>query len=76
MHTGFKLTNVTWIARRSKIAKSVLTEIKLLVEVKLVTGHNKVDLDHLEGRSAKLLLLRVIWANVMDMIRSSVEWVI
>ena len=41
-----------------------------------MTGHEKVDLGHLEGRSSKLLLPRVIGADVVDKTRSSVEWVI
>ncbi|MCW4051012.1 MAG: hypothetical protein NWE89_14890 [Candidatus Bathyarchaeota archaeon] len=42
----------------------------------MVTGHEKVELDHLQGRSAKLLLPRVIGADVVDKTRKQVEWVI
>jgi hypothetical protein len=44
--------------------------------VELVIGHEKVNLGNLEGRSAKLLLPRVIGADVVDKTRSSVEWVV
>ena len=75
-NTGFMSTNVTKMAVKIKVAKPVLAEIKLPVGAELVTGHEKVDLGHLEGRSAKLLLPRVIGADVVDKTRSSVEWVI
>lgn len=45
-------------------------------DAELVTGHEKVDFGHLEGRSAKLLLPHVIGADVVDRTRSQVEWVI
>ena len=75
-NTGFMSTNVTKMAVKIKVAKPVLAEIKLPDGAELVTGHEKVDLGHLEGRSAKLLLPRVIGADVVDKTRSSVEWVI
>ncbi len=75
-NTGFMSTNVTKMAVKIKVAKPVLAEIKLPEGAELVTGHEKVDLGHLEGRSAKLLLPRVIGADVVDKTRSSVEWVI
>ena len=75
-NTGFMSTNVTKMAVKIKVAKSVLAEVKLPEGAELVIGHEKVDLGHLEGRSAKLLLPRVIGADVVDKTRSSVEWVI
>ncbi|MCW4012147.1 MAG: hypothetical protein NWF07_04050, partial [Candidatus Bathyarchaeota archaeon] len=75
-NTGFMSTNVTKMAVKIKVAKPVLAEIKLPDGAELVTGHEKVDLGHLEGRSSKLLLPRVIGADVVDKTRSSVEWVI
>jgi murein tripeptide amidase MpaA len=75
-NTGFMSTNVTKMAVKIKVAKPVLAEIKLPEGAELVTGHEKVDLGHLEGRSAKLLLPRVIGADVVDKTRCSVEWVI
>ncbi len=75
-NTGFMSTNVTKMAVKIKVAKPVLAEIKLPNGADLVTGHEKVNLGHLEGRSAKLLLPRVIGADVVDKTRSSVEWVI
>ena len=75
-NTGFMSTNVTKMAVKIKVAKPVLAEIKLPEGAELVIGHEKVDLGHLEGRSAKLLLPRVIGADVVDKTRSSVEWVI
>ena len=75
-NTGFMSTNVTKMAVKIKVAKSVLAEVKLPDGAELVIGHEKVDLGHLEGRSAKLLLPRVIGADVVDKTRSSVEWVI
>ena len=75
-NTGFMSTNVTKMAIKIKVAKPVLAEIKLPEGVELVTGHEKVTLGHLEGRSAKLLLPRIIGADVIDKTRSSVEWVV
>jgi hypothetical protein len=75
-NTGFMSTNVTKMAVKIKVAKPVLAEIKLPQGVELVTGHEKVNLGHLEGRSSKLLLPRVIGADVVDKTISSVEWVI
>lgn len=75
-NTGFMSTNVTKMAVKIKVAKPVLAEVKLPDGVDLVTGHEKVNLGHLEGRSAKLLLPRVIGADVVDKTRSSVEWVV
>ncbi|MBT7915143.1 hypothetical protein HN588_14685, partial [Candidatus Bathyarchaeota archaeon] len=75
-NTGFMSTNVTKMAVKIKVAKPVLAEIRLSDGAELVTGHEKVDLGHLEGRSAKLMLPRVIGGDVVDKTRSSVEWVI
>lgn len=75
-NTGYMSTNVTQMAVKIKAAKPVLAEIKLQEGAELVTGHRKVELGHLEGRSAKLLLPRVIGADVVDKTKSSVEWVI
>ena len=75
-NTGFMSTNVTKMAVKIKVAKPVLAEVKLPEGVDLVTGHEKVNLGHLEGRSAKLLLPRVIGGDVVDKTRSSVEWVV
>jgi hypothetical protein len=75
-NTGFMSTNVTKMAIKIKVAKPVLAEVKLPEGVELVTGHEKVNLGHLEGRSAKLLLPRVIGADVVDKTRRSVEWVV
>ncbi len=75
-NTGFMSTNVTKMAVKIKVAKPVLAEVKLPDGVDLVTGHEKVNLGHLEGRSAKLLLPRVIGGDVVDKTRSSVEWVV
>ncbi|MBE0633040.1 hypothetical protein IH574_00585 [Candidatus Bathyarchaeota archaeon] len=75
-NTGFMSTNVTKMAVKIKVAKPVLAEIKLPKGTELVTGKEKVNLGNLEGRSAKLLLPRVIGEEVVDKTRSSVEWVI
>jgi murein tripeptide amidase MpaA len=75
-NTGFMSTNVTKMAVKIKVAKPVLAEVKLPEGVDLVTGHEKVNLGHLEGRSAKLLLPRVIGGDVVDKTKSSVEWVV
>jgi len=75
-NTGFLPTNVTQMAVKIKVAKPVVAELKLPEDAELVTGHEKVDLGHLEGRSAKFLLPRVIGADVVDKTQSQVEWVI
>ena len=75
-NTGFMSTSVTKMAEKIKVAKPVIAEMKLPEGAELVIGHEKVDLGHLEGRSAKLLLPRVIGADVVDKTRSSVQWVI
>ncbi|MBD3206124.1 carboxypeptidase [Candidatus Bathyarchaeota archaeon] len=75
-NTGYLSTNVTKMATKIKVAKPVIAEIKLPEGTKLITGHEKADLGHLEGRSAKLLLPRVIGADVIDKTRSSVEWIV
>lgn len=75
-NTGFMSTNVTKMAVKIKVAKPVLAEIRIPDGAELVTGHEKVDMGHLEGRSAKLMLPRVIGGDVVDKTRSSVEWVI
>jgi murein tripeptide amidase MpaA len=75
-NTGFMSTNVTKMAVKIKVAKPVLAEVKLPKGAELVTGNEKVNLGNLEGRSAKLLLPRVIGEEVVDKTRSSVEWVI
>jgi hypothetical protein len=73
---GYLPTNVTQMAVKIKAAKPAVAELKLPDDAELVTGHEKVDLGHLEGRSAKLLLPRVIGADVVDRTRSQVEWVV
>lgn len=75
-NTGFMSTNVTKMAVKIKVARPVLAEIVLPEGVELITGHEKITLGHLEGRSAKLLLPRVIGEDVVDKTKSSVEWVI
>jgi len=75
-NTGYMSTNVTKMAVKTKVAKPVLAEIRLPDAAELVTGHEKIDLGHLEGRSAKLLLPRVIGADVVDKTRRNVEWII
>jgi murein tripeptide amidase MpaA len=75
-NTGFMSTNVTKMAIKINVAKPVLAEIKLPERAELITGHETVDLGHLEGRSAKLLLPRVIGADVVDKTRSSFEWLV
>ena len=75
-NTGYLPTNVTQMAVKIKAAKPVVAELKLPDDAELVTGHEKVDLGYLEGRSAKLLLPRVIGADVVDRTRSQVEWVV
>jgi len=61
---------------RNKVSKPVLTEIELPEGVELVIGHEKIDVGHLDGRSAKLLLPRVVGGDVIDNTRRSVEWVL
>lgn len=75
-NTGYMSTNVTNMAVKIKVAKPVHAEIKLPEGAELVIGHEKVDLGHLERRRTKLLLPRVIGADVVDKTKSSVEWVV
>ncbi len=75
-NTGFMSTNVTKMAVKIKVAKPVVAEISLPEGVELVTGREKVNLGHLEGRSAKLVQPRVIGADVIDKTKSSVEWIV
>ena len=75
-NTGYLPTEVTKMAVNIKVAKPVIAEINLGENAELVIGHEKVELGHLDGRSAKLLMPRVIGADVVDRTRSSVEWVI
>ncbi|HUV33855.1 MAG TPA: M14 family metallopeptidase [Candidatus Desulfaltia sp.] len=75
-NTGFLPTEVTKMAVKTKTAKPVIAEIKLPEGAELVTGHEKVELGHLDGRSAKLLLPRVVGEEVVDRTRRQVEWVV
>jgi len=75
-NTGYMPTNVTTMAVKIKTASPVVAEITLPADAELVTGLVKVDMGHLEGRSAKLLLPRVVGAEVVDNTRRQVEWVI
>ena len=75
-NTGYLPTEVTKMAVNIKVAKPVIAEINLGDNAELVIGHEKVELGHLDGRSAKLLMPRVIGADIVDKTRSSVEWVV
>jgi hypothetical protein len=75
-NTGFMPTYVTKMAVKINIAKPVIAEIMLPDRTELVIGHERIDLGHLDGRSAKLLLPRVIGADVVDKTRKSIEWVV
>jgi hypothetical protein len=59
-----------------KVSKPVVAELGLPEGVELVVGHEKVDLGHLDGRSAKLLKPRVVGGEVIDRSRRNVEWVV
>jgi hypothetical protein len=61
---------------RIKVSKLVVAELGLPDGVELVVGHEKVDLGHLDGRSAKLLKPRVVGGEVIDRSRRNVEWVV
>ena len=75
-NTGFLPTNVTQVAINIKLAKPVIAELKLPEGVELVTGHEKKELGHMDGRSAKLLLPRVVGGEVIDRSKRQVEWVV
>jgi murein tripeptide amidase MpaA len=75
-NTGFLSTNVTQMGVRNKVSRSVVAEIMLPEGSELVIGHGKVELGHLDGRSAKLLLPRVVGGEVIDRTKRSVEWVV
>ena len=75
-NTGFMPTHVTQFAVKTKVAKPVLAEIILPEEVELISGYEKENLGHLEGRSAKLLKPRVVGGGIVDRTKKSVEWVV
>jgi len=75
-NTGYLSTNVTQMGIRNKVSKPVVAEIELPGGAELVIGHEKIDVGHLDGRSAKLLLPRVVGGDVIDKTRRSVEWVL
>ncbi len=54
MNRGFLPTNVTEQALKAKLAKKVTMEIDLGGEAELVMGKEKLELDHLEGRSHRV----------------------
>jgi hypothetical protein len=76
VNAGWLPTNVTQIATRIKRATPVIAEIILPPGAELVVGHEKIELGHLEGHSAKLLLPRVVGGEVVDKTKAHVEWVI
>ncbi|MCX6643171.1 MAG: M14 family metallopeptidase [Candidatus Bathyarchaeota archaeon] len=76
VNTGWLPTNVTEIAIKIKKAPPVIAEIILPNGAQLVIGQEKVNLGHLEGRSAKILAPRVVGGEVIDKTRASVEWVV
>jgi murein tripeptide amidase MpaA len=73
---GFMATYVTQMGVKIKVSKPVIAQIILPEGVELVTGHEKADLGHLDGRSAKLLKPRVVGGEVIDRSRRNVEWVV
>ena len=73
---GFMATYVTQMGVKIKVSKPVTAQIMLPEGVELVTGHEKADLGHLDGRSAKLLKPRVVGGEVIDRSRRNVEWVV
>ena len=73
---GFMATYVTQIGVKVKVSKPVIARVVLPEGAELVTGHEKVDLGHLDGRSAKLLKPRVVGGEVIDRSRRNVEWVV
>ncbi len=75
-NTGVLSTNVTQMGVRNKVSRSVVAEIMLQEGAELVIGHGKVELGHLDGRSAKLLLPRMVGGEVIDRTKRSVEWVV
>jgi hypothetical protein len=75
-NTGFLSTNVTQMGVRNKVSRPVVAEIKPQRGTELVIGHKQVELGHLDGRSAKLLLPRVVGGDVIDRTKRNVEWVV
>jgi hypothetical protein len=75
-NTGFLSTNVTQMGVRNKVSRQVVAEISLPASAELVIGHENVALGHLDGRSAKLLLPRVVGGEVIDKTKRNVEWVV
>jgi murein tripeptide amidase MpaA len=73
---GFMATYVTQMGVKIKVSKPVTARIVLPEGAELVTGHEKADLGHLDGRSAKLLKPRVVGGEVIDRSRRNVEWVV
>jgi len=51
---GFLPTNITAQALKAKVAKKATIEIDLEDAVELVMGREKLELDHLEGRSHRV----------------------
>ena len=76
VNTGWLPTNVTQIASRIKRSSPVIAEIMLPEGAELVIGHAKIEVGHLEGHSAKLLLPRVVGGEIVDKTRAIVEWVV
>lgn len=54
----------------------MLAELQFGDDVELVSGHEIADLGHLDGRSATLLLPRVVGGEVEDKTKRHVEWVV
>ena len=75
-NTGFMPTYVTQMGVKVKVSKPVIARLMLPQGAELVMGHEKVDLGHLDGRSAKLLKPRVVGGEVIDKTRRNVEWVV
>ena len=73
---GFLSTHVTQAGVKIKVSKPVTARIGLPEGAELVTGHERVDLGHLDGRSAKLLKPRVVGGEVIDRSKRNVEWVV
>ena len=73
---GFLPTYVTQVGAKIKVSKPVMANINLPESAELVTGYKRVDLDHLDGRSARLLKPRVVGGEVIDKSKRNVEWVV
>jgi len=75
-NTGFLPTNVTQMAAKIGVAKPVIIELSLEENAELVSGYDRTELGHLDGRSAKLLLPRVVGGEVEDKTKRQAEWVV